>query len=253
MRNIPRKVLIVLGYFFRYPLRIFYSGNKVECPVCKGKFRKFLPYGIISRPNVLCPKCLSLERHRLIWLFLKNKTEFFSKNIKLLHVAPEQCFRKYFKKQNNLEYITADLESPIADVKLDVQDIPFEDNSFDMIMCNHVLEHVENDKKALSEFYRVLKNNGFALLQIPIDINREKTYEDPSITDPREREKHFLQKDHLRLYGLDYPEILRKAGFVVEEINLLNEIPQELIGKYRLPPDEIIYLAQKQVLRRSME
>ncbi len=245
MRKIPRKALIISGYFLKYPFRLLYSGNKVECPICSGKFRKFLPYGVVSRPNVLCPKCLSLERHRLIWIFLKNKTEFFSTNIKLLHVAPEQCFRKYFKKQMNLEYITADLESPIADVKLDIQDIPFDDNSFNMIMCNHVLEHVENDKQAMSEFFRVLKHNGFAILQVPLDTDRKKTYEDSSITDPKEREKHFLQKDHLRLYGLDYPEILRDSGFYVEEINLIKELSHDLIEKYRLAPDEIIYFAQK--------
>jgi len=245
MRKIPRKILIISGYLFRYPMRIVYYGNKYECPVCNGKFRKFLPYGIISRPNVLCPKCLSLERHRLIWIFLKSHTSFFSDNIKLLHVAPEQCFRKFFRKQKNLEYITADLESPIADVKLDIQEIPFKQNSFDMIMCNHVLEHVDNDKKALSEFYRILKPGGFAILQVPMDMNRKNTYEDPAITDPKEREKHFLQKDHLRLYGLDYPKIIQKAGFFVEEVNILKTLDKKLVNKYRLPEGEIIYYAIK--------
>lgn len=245
MRHIPRKILILSGYIFRYPARLFLSGNKVHCPVCGGNYRKFLPYGIISRPNVMCPGCLSLERHRLLWLFLEQKTSLFKEEIRLLHIAPEQCFRKLFKKQKNLDYITADLESPIATVKMDVQNIPFEDNCFDAIICNHVLEHVDNDKKAMSELYRVLKKDGFALLQVPIDYYRDITYEDPNITDPAEREKHFLQKDHLRLYGLDYPEILRKEGFNVEEIKLQEELSKELIEKYRLPPDEIIYFAHK--------
>ncbi|MFC2117244.1 class I SAM-dependent methyltransferase [Bacteroidota bacterium] len=245
MRHIPRKVLIISGYFFKYPVLLFFFGNKVECPICNGKFRKFLPYGIISRSNALCPKCLSLERHRLMWFFLERKTKFFSDELSVLHIAPEQCFRKIFRKQKNLEYVTADLESPIADVKLDIQDIPYEDCSFNVIICNHVLEHVEDDKKAMSELFRTLKKDGFALLQVPIDFNREITYEDSSITDPVEREIHFLQKDHFRLYGLDYPEKLEKSGFFVEQIDMINELPTELVKKSCLPENEKIYFAQK--------
>ena len=245
MRHIPRKVLIISGYIFKYPVRLFFIGNNVECPVCNGTFRKFLPYGIISRSNALCPKCLSLERHRLMWFFLERKTDFFSENLRVLHIAPEQCFRKIFRKQKNLEYITADLESPIADVKLDIQDIPYEDCSFDIIICNHVLEHVEDDKKAMSELFRTLKKDGFALLQVPIDYNRGTTYEDPTITDPAEREIHFLQKDHLRLYGLDYPEKLKQSGFFVEQIDMFKELSFEVAKKSCLPADEKIYFAKK--------
>ncbi len=179
LRNVPRKFLIKLSYPFKFFAPIFFRGEKYECPVCEWKFRKMLPYGVTERrENALCPKCLSLERHRLLWLFLKNKTTFFKEKKTVLHIAPEQCFLHLFRKQKNIEYITADLESPIADVKLDVQQMPFEENKFDIVICNHVLEHVEDDLKAMAEIYRVLKKGGFAILQVPIDYNRKKTYED---------------------------------------------------------------------------
>ena len=141
-----------------------------------------LPYGYgEQRPNALSPGSLSLERHRLLWLYLKNETDFFTKPKKVLHIAPEQCFLKRFKEQANLDYITADLYSPIADVKADICNLPFKDNEFDMILCNHVLEHVDDDLKAMSELYRVLKKGGTGIFQIPIDLKKEKTYEDSNM------------------------------------------------------------------------
>lgn len=227
---------------------VFLIGNKVECPVCGGKFRKFLPYGYTKatgRDNCLCPKCLSLERHRLMWLFLNRETKFFSENLKVLHIAPEQCFYKRFKAITNLDYTTADLESPIADVHFDVQEIPFAQESYDVVICNHVLEHVTNDAKAMSEIYRVLKPNGFAILQVPMDTDNPNTMEDPNVTDPKEREKLYRQKDHVRLYGLDYSDRLSAAGFNVVERKYAHEIDSDLAGKYRLPMDEIFYFNQK--------
>jgi SAM-dependent methyltransferase len=174
---------------------VFYRGNAVECPVCKGRFSKFLPYGYNKmRENVLCPRCLSLERHRLLWLYLRERTGIFTGNYSLLHIAPEQCFYRRFRKMGNLTYVTADLESPLADIKLDVQAMPFKDDEFDIVICNHVLEHVPDDRKALREIYRVLKKGGFALMQVPTNFSLEKTYEDPSITDPSDREKHFAKR-----------------------------------------------------------
>ena len=141
------------------------KGNEVECPVCASQYKKFLPYGRIARENALCPNCLALERHRLMWLYLKKQTDFFSAPLKVLHVAPEHCFIDRFEALPNLEYITADIESPLAKVKMDVHSIPFPDNSFDVIFCNHVLEHVEDDLLACSEFNRVLKPSGWGILQ----------------------------------------------------------------------------------------
>ena len=150
-----------------------------------------------------------------------------------------------FKKQQNLDYTTADLNSPWADVKMDVHNIPFDDESFDVIMCNHVLEHVEDDKKVMNEFYRVMKKNGWGIFQVPIDMNREETFDDPSITDPREREKHFWQADHVRLYGKDYGKKLQEAGFDVIEDNFIDQIGEKLVNRYALPKGEIIYLCKK--------
>lgn len=141
----------------------------------------------------------------------------------------------------NLEYITADMDSPLGDVKLDVQDIPFPDNSFDIIFCNHVLEHVEDDKKALREIHRVLKPDRYAILHVPIDFTMKTTYEDSSITDPKEREKHFLQYDHLRLYGQDFPQQVANEGFVIKEANYLDQLSPEEKKIYCLPDKEYMY------------
>ena len=242
LRNIPRRYLIIFSYVFSRLSSLIYIGKKVECPVCKGKFRKFLSYGVWEeRKNALCPRCLSLERHRIMWLYLKNKTSFFESQFKVLHVAPEQCFRKRFQKLKNLDYITADLESPIADVKMDIQDIPFESETFDVVICNHVFEHVPDDKKAMSEVLRVLKKGGFAILFVPIDYQLQNTYEDLSITDPLEREKHFHQKDHLRLYGKDYPEILKNIGFIPDAENYIDELDDETKNRHSIRIMEYMY------------
>jgi SAM-dependent methyltransferase len=242
LRNIPRPWLIRFSLLFMKFAAVFYRGNKVQCPVCNGRFRKFLPYGYIeSRENVLCPGCLSLERHRLLWLYLKNRTNFFTASLKVLHVAPEQCFYKRFRKLENLHYITADLESPIADVKLDIQEIPFNDNEFDVVICNHVLEHVPDDRKALREIFRVLKRGGYAILQVPTAYDMPVTKEDPAVTDPNERQRLFRQKDHYRLYGKDYTERVMSVGFVIGEDNYLLALSGEERERYRLPAMENMY------------
>ncbi len=245
VRNIPRPTLIKLSGIFSFIIRPFYWGNKVECPICENKFRKFLPYGSKAGENRLCPVCLSLERHRLIFLYLKNHSDFFTKNNIVLHIAPEQPFRKIFKKQNNLDYTTADLVSPIADLHFDIMNIPLEDNTYDWVICNHVLEHVENDIEAMKEILRILKPEAKAILQVPINYEYSETHEDLSITDPKEREKIFGQYDHLRWHGLDYPERLKKAGFEVENFDIKEILPDETIQKYRLDPKEILFIAIK--------
>jgi SAM-dependent methyltransferase len=245
MRHIPRRYLIIFSYPFSRLAVLFLKGNKVECPVCNHRFRKFLPYGIKGRENVLCPNCLSLERHRLLWLYLNQRTPFFTDKLKMLHIAPEQCFLSRFGNLKNLDYTTADLESPLADIKLNVLDMPLPDNSYHVVMCNHVMEHVEDDHKAMTEIFRVLKPGGFAILQVPLDNTLEHTYEDPAITDPWEREKHFLQKDHVRLYGNDYGKRLEKAGFLVTEDDFVKSIEEQLVIRYRLPKNEMVYFCRK--------
>jgi len=222
-------------------LAIYLRGNKYTDPIDGKSFRKFLAYGYgKKRDNVLSPSTLSLERHRLLWLYLKNETDFFSASKKVLHFAPEQAFYKRFRKMKNLDYTTTDLNSPLADVKADICQLPFADNFYDIIFCNHVLEHIPDDKKAMQELYRVLKPGGMAILQIPQDLNRETTFEDDSITDPKERREVFGQYDHVRVYGRDYFDKLRKVGFQVEEVDYTSKLSAEEIDKYRLAKGEIL-------------
>ena len=205
-----------------------------------------MPYGRVARENALCPNCLALERHRLMWLFLKERTEFFEKGKKVLHIAPELCFIDRFEKIHGDSYITADIESPLAKVKLDVHEMPFEDHSFDVVFCNHVMEHVEDDHKAMCEIYRVMKPGAFAILQIPLfHPLPEFTFEDKSITDPKAREKAFGQDDHVRLYGKDYGDKIRSVGFEVLEDNFGDTLPVHQQQNYALPKDEPIFYCLK--------
>ncbi len=252
-RFIPRKYLQKVSHFFARLIGLFYTGNNVECPVCGAHYRNFLPYGRFkSRDNALCPNCLSLERHRLMWLFLKEKTNFFSARLKVLHIAPEYCFLKRFKALKNLDYVSADLESPLARVKMDVQEIPFGNDTFDVVFCNHTLEHVDDDIKAMTELFRVLKPGGWGIIQSPINVEREKTYEDKSIITEKEREIHFGQKDHVREYGLDYDKRINSAGFKVEVNDFIKDMDSEKVAKYalltydKITAEEMIYAVHKE-------
>ncbi len=229
------------------PILIFFlRGNKFTDPIDGKSFKNFLSYGYEKqRDNVLSPSTLSLERHRLLWLYLHNETDFFSAKKKVLHFAPEQCFLKRFRKLDNLNYTTTDLLSPIADVKADICDLPFEDNSYDTILCNHVLEHIPDDSKAMKELFRVLKPGGYGIFQIPQDLNRETTFEDNTITVKDERAKIFGQYDHVRVYGRDYFDKLRSIGFKVEEVDYTASLSTEDIEKYCLAKGEIIPVVYK--------
>lgn len=244
IRYIPRKYLQLVSHLFLRIIAVFYKGNSVTCNVCDHSFRKFLPYGRKARENALCPNCLALERHRLMWLFLEKETNFFSSNLKVLHIAPELCFIDRMEALPNLQYITADLESPLAKVKMDVHQIPFEDDSFDVVFCNHVLEHVEDDILACSEINRVLKKDGWGIIQSPV-YDLEQTFEDKTVTDPGEREKLFGQRDHVRKYGKDYANRLSRSGLKVNENLFVKSLPENLITKYALPENEVIYYCQK--------
>lgn len=243
---IPRTFLIRISFLLRPFLKIIYKGEKYKDPIDGSTFRKFLPYGYNKqRLNVLSPSTLSLERHRLLWLFLKNETDFFSKPLKLLHFAPEQVFYKRFKKLNHIEYTTTDLNSPLADVKADITNLPFDDESFDVILCNHVLEHIPDDTKAMQEIFRILKKGGWAILQIPQDLDRKQTFEDDSITDQKQRTRIFGQYDHVRVYGMDYFIKLKQVGFIVNPINYTEKFSAEERDYFRLAEREIIPLVSR--------
>lgn len=246
LNTIPRPLLIRLSYIIRPILAFFLKGNTYTDPIDGRNFKSFLPYGYgKQRNNVLSPSTLSLERHRLLWLYLKNETDFFQSDLKVLHFAPEQAFYKRFRKMKNLEYITTDLNSPLADVKADICNLPFKDDEFDIIFCNHVLEHIPDDTKAMQELYRVLKVDGMGVFQIPQDLTREKTFEDNTITDKKERAKIFGQYDHVRVYGRDYFDTLRSIGFKVEEVDYTATLSEADITKYCLAKGEIIPVVYK--------
>ena len=224
----------------------FLRGSTYTDPIDGKSYRRFLPYGYAKvRENVLAPGTLSLERHRLFWLYLKNETTFFSAPLRVLHFAPEQAFVQKFKKQKNLTYTTTDLNSPIADVKADICDLPFKDNSFDFIICNHVLEHIPDDTKAMQELYRVLAPAGTAIVQVPYDAKREITFEDNTITDQSERTRIFGQYDHLRVYGMDYFKKLSSIGFDVNALDYTSGISSDDIERYRLCKGELLPVCKK--------
>jgi SAM-dependent methyltransferase len=243
IRYVPRRYLQLVSGFGLKVISLFYRGSAVTCPVCDKSFRRFLPYGRITpRENALCPNCLSLERHRLIWLYLKERTSFFREKQRVLHIAPEACFIPRFERIHGNDYVTADIESPLAKVKMDIHNIPFDQNSFDVVLCNHVLEHVTDDIRAMNEIQRVLKPGGFAILQVPFfSPVPDKTFEDLSITDKREREKMFGQDDHVRKYGKDYPLRIGKGGLAPFEDTFASELPESLQKKFGLVKEEVIY------------
>jgi SAM-dependent methyltransferase len=248
LNTIPRPWLIKASYIVRPLIAWYLKGDNFTDPIDGKSFRKFLSYGYgKQRANALSPSTLSLERHRLMWLFLRDETPFFkaTTKLKVLHIAPEQCFLDIFRKQKNLEYTTSDLESPIADVKADICDLPFKENEFDIIFCNHVLEHVPDDTKAIQELYRVLKPGGFGVFQIPQDLSRAETFEDNTITDKKERAKIFGQYDHVRVYGCDYFDKLRSIGFRVDEVDYTKKITSQQLNRFCLMQNEILPVCYK--------
>ena len=248
LNTIPRPWLIKASYLVRPLIAWYLKGNTFTDPIDGRSFRKFLPYGYgKQRENALSPSTLSLERHRLLWLFLQGETTFFSskKKLKVLHIAPEQCFLDLFRKQVNLDYITTDLHSPIADVKADICDLPFKENEFDVVFCNHVLEHIPNDVKAMQELYRILKPGGFGVFQIPQDLSRATTFEDNTIVDKKERAAIFGQYDHVRIYGRDYFDKLRATGFKVDEVDYTKKITKDKQSRFCLMKGEILPICYK--------
>ena len=252
LNHIPRPIVQRVANWAVPVLSLAYKGRGRECPICKAHYRKFMPYGYTdagSRENALCPSCLSLERHRLLWLWLQKQSNLFETHPRILHIAPEVClmrrFRKLYKECPG-QYITADLESPLADLKMDIQAIPLADQSVDVIFCNHILEHVADDRLAMREMYRVMRNGGWGVMLSPVDLSLDETFEDDSITDPEERTLIFGQYDHRRNYGLDYADRLREAGFEVEEVDYASIFTPEERLKYGLRT-EIIYVARKKI------
>jgi SAM-dependent methyltransferase len=243
---LPRPLLIRLSIWFRPLVKWYFKGNQFTDPIDGSSYRKFLPYGYQNlRENALCPGTLSLERHRFLWLYLSRETNFLTRSLKVLHIAPEQVFYTKFKALNNWTYTTTDLHSPLADVKADICALPFKNEDYDLIFCNHVLEHIPNDQKAMEELYRVLKKGGTLIAQVPLDESREITFEDDSITDKKERTRIFGQYDHVRIYGIDYYSRLEKTGFDVTAEQSISGLSQTDFVRFALPKNERIPVAVK--------
>lgn len=219
-----------------------YAGEGVACPCCGGRFRSFMPFGTPPRPQAKCPRCDALERHRLIWLYLREQTPLFTRSLRLLHFAPEYFFLRRLRRLPNLDYVSADLVSPLAQDRVDITALPYPDHSVDVIVCIDVLEHVPADRQAMRELWRVLKPGGWAILQAPIHPERPETDEDPTITSPEERARRFGQFDHVRLYGYaDYPARLRAAGFEVAVVPYGEQLDPATLQRYGLDRGYRIY------------
>jgi len=243
---IPRPLLISMSIWFRPLIKLYFKGNQFTDPIDGSSYRKFLSYGYQNlRENALCPGTLSLERHRLLWLYLTRKTNFLNQSLKVLHIAPEQVFYTKFKAIKDWEYTTTDLHSPLADIKADICALPFNNDQYDLIFCNHVLEHIQDDKKAMEELYRVLKKGGTLIAQVPLNEELDETFEDDTITDKKERTRIFGQYDHVRVYGKDYYTRLNTVGFESKGITFINTMSIEEIDRFGLPQKERIPVAVK--------
>ncbi len=247
-------------------LGVVYIGNTYYCPYCQHSFRKMLAdgeklsvidkYQIIGsgfRENCTCPRCYAKDRDRLIYLYLKKNAAIFDQSLRLLHIAPEAWLKELFQALPNVHYTNGvkDAESmgyyyDRRTRDLDITDLEMKDNFYDVVICNHVLEHIIDDRKAMQEIFRVLKPGGWAILQIPYSGVLENTFEDESILSPTERKMAFGQFDHVRIYGKDYSDRLTKAGFRVERYNPKNEsLEPDSLLKYALNKDEDLFIAHK--------
>jgi SAM-dependent methyltransferase len=229
-------------------LRVKYIGDNVYCPCCRGTFREFARFGDARRKNAWCPKCESLERHRLLWMYFEKKTNLYKQPVKLLHVAPETIFYNHFRKQPNIDYYPADKYNhlyPSGTKYIDLLDIDIPDETFDVVICNHVFQYIEEDRKAMKEVFRVLKKGGWAVMQVPINKQLVKTYEDPTITDPMDRLKAFGLKEHVRFYGPDYADRLEEVGFKVTVEDYTAEFSDEKNFKFGFWKGDSIYYCTK--------
>lgn len=224
------KTRVNFRYSFYKVRALFFYGEKYSCNCCQKKFRKFLEKGNIPRLNAECPYCGSLERNRLLLFYLQRETRIFSEKLKVLHFSPERCIYNILKKYD-LEYTDGDINPAMAANIIDITNIQFQDNYFDLIICSHVLGHVPDEEKAISELFRVVKKDGIVLLMTLIDPDNEKTFENILIKTPEERLVKYGEPDLCRLHGMDFSARIQKQGFQVSVIDYRKNFDaQSLIG-----------------------
>jgi SAM-dependent methyltransferase len=222
-----------------------YGGLRYQCPCCRSRFRRFAPHGTPPRPNRACPNCRALVRHRLLWLYLSRELHVASRSYRVLHIAPERAMRRRLASAPNLTYVTADLNMPEAPVRAQLDSLPFGNACFDVVICSHVLEHVEKDLESMAELHRVLARTGPALIMVPVNRKLAETYEDPSITDPEARKRAFGHPGHLRYYGADVTARLEESGFEVEPVDYADRLPPREAERINAPPGELIYVCSR--------
>ena len=213
-----------------------HRGSAVSCPICGHSFDRFRDDW--NRPNALCWRCGSHERHRALWLYLERHPSLLRDARSLLHFAPEWCLEHRLREVDGLRYVTADLRPGLAELVLDITQLELPDEAFDAILCSHVLEHVEDDRAAMRELFRVLVPGGWAIVMVPLDLGRAETYEDPEVRTSADRERLFWQSDHVRLYAPDISARLSQAGFVVEP----QEPATEDVPRFGLLESDLVWL-----------
>jgi SAM-dependent methyltransferase len=230
-------------------LRYWYLslGSSRACPLCGWTGHAFqrIPFPDKPADSFACPKCGSAERHRFAYLALKDKLPAHAEST--LHFAPERCVVPWLRAISK-DYLSVDLYSPAAMRRMDIVNLTLPDASVSLLWCSHVLEHIEDDRKAIAELFRVLRPGGLAVLMVP--VYGAATYEDPAINTPAGRLEHFKQEDHLRLYGLDFDRRLKEAGFVVDVLSVSGRPAQE-VERYGLdyPSTREIFLCAKPAAR----
>ncbi|WP_245925720.1 class I SAM-dependent methyltransferase [Algibacter marinivivus] len=233
---IPRQFLFKNELFFRYFYAVFYIGNTHQCNICDKKLRVFIK---IENEDLLCPFCGSLSRNRRLWGILKEDNTLKGN---VLHFSPSRNLYRKLKKNKHINYSSSDFENEfLADYKFDITDINQKDETFDTIICYHILEHITDDQKAMSELYRILKPNGTIYIQTP--FKKGDIYEDDSITSPEKRLEHFGQEDHVRVYSVDGLKVrLKKNGFKVSVKRFNNSLNSIYNG---FKPSEIVLIVNK--------
>lgn len=225
---------------------LLFAGRRYTCPCCGWRLRAFTAGGTSLRRRHLsyCPRCNSKARHRRIWLFLQERTNLFDGELRLFEVSPKFSFARRFVRMRGLDYLGADLVArPHVGLRMDLTSTPIRSETFDALICVHVLEEIADDASAISELYRILRPGGWALVSVPTDMERP-TYEDPTITDPKERKRVFGEKAHVRIYGYDLVDRLEAAGFEVE-VDLAKDLDRSVRDRYGLRDDENIFFCRR--------